>query len=77
MTVSHFDQVISHFKKINGEAALDAFTPLEKLAVLKSTLDLISSTVSDYIKQSGNDYSGKKKRMNPHLHDEKKKTYFY
>ncbi|KAI8889021.1 hypothetical protein K501DRAFT_171836 [Backusella circina FSU 941] len=59
MTVSHFDQVISHFKKLNGETTLDAFTPLEKLAVLKSTLDLISSTVSDYIKQSGNDYSGK------------------
>jgi hypothetical protein len=75
MTVSHFDQVISHFKKINGETALDAFTPLEKLAVLKSTLDLISSTVSDYIKQSGNDYSGK--RMNPHLHNEKKKLIFY
>ncbi len=73
MNLSHFHQAINNFKRLDSDnvTLLDpykitsskhqqlAFTPLEKLAVVKITLDLISSAVHDYIQDFGNGISGK------------------
>jgi hypothetical protein len=72
MNISCFQQAINNFKRLDSDHStiLDpykvsstkhqqlAFTPLEKLAVVKSTLDLISSAVYDYIQDFGNGISG-------------------
>lgn len=55
MHVSCFQNAICEFQKIDTQAA----TPLEKLAVLKSTLDLISAAVHDYVTHFGHSTSGK------------------
>lgn len=50
-----FQEAISYFERIESVSK----TPLEKLAVLKTTLDLISSAVHDYGQQSdGNENTG-------------------
>ncbi|CAO3627415.1 unnamed protein product [Mucor hiemalis] len=68
MHVSCFQEAINNFKRLDSDnsTVVDpyktisskhqqlAFTPLEKLAVVKTTLDLISSAVHDYIKNFGN-----------------------
>lgn len=68
MHVSCFEEAINNFKRLDSDnsTVVDpyktisskhqqlAFTPLEKLAVVKTTLDLISSAVHDYIKDFGN-----------------------
>ncbi|KAG0738779.1 hypothetical protein G6F64_011493 [Rhizopus arrhizus] len=53
MHVSCFHDAISNFQKIETQAS----TPLEKAAVLKSTLDLISSAVHDSVQQFGHSTS--------------------
>ncbi|CAO3664532.1 unnamed protein product [Rhizopus microsporus] len=53
MHVSCFQNAICEFQKIDTQAA----TPLEKLAVLKSTLDLISAAVHDYVTHFGHSTS--------------------
>lgn len=74
MNLTCFQDAITNFKRLDSDnsAITDpykntstkhpqlAFTPLEKLTVLKTTLDLISSAVSDYVKNFGNGSSGKK-----------------
>jgi hypothetical protein len=75
MHVSHFHEAINNFKRLDSDHIIEphkasfknnaaaqqllAFTPLEKLAVVKSTLDLISSAVYEYIQDFGNGISGK------------------
>lgn len=73
MHVSCFSEAIQHFKRLDSDHTnitepykmssskhqLMAFTPLEKLAVVKATLDLISNAVSNYIQDFGNGISGK------------------
>jgi hypothetical protein len=68
MNLSCFDEAITNFRRLDSDSSNVepykstskqlAFTPLEKLAVLKSTLDLISSAVHDYIQDFGNGISG-------------------
>ncbi|KAG1461698.1 hypothetical protein G6F55_003422 [Rhizopus delemar] len=53
MHVSCFYDAISNFQRID----IQAITPLEKLAVLRSTLDLISVAVRDYVKHFGHSTS--------------------
>ncbi|GAA5806238.1 hypothetical protein HPULCUR_011769 [Helicostylum pulchrum] len=61
MNLSCFRDAINNFKRLDSDI-IDtttkhsplAFTPLEKLTVLKTTLDLISLAVSDYVKDFGN-----------------------
>ena len=76
MHLSCFSDAINNFQRLDSDnsTVLDpyknssskhqqlAFTPLEKLAVLKTTLDLISSAVHDYIQDFGNGISGKYKK---------------
>ncbi|KAI8642869.1 hypothetical protein BD408DRAFT_465398 [Parasitella parasitica] len=69
MRLSCFDEAISTFRRLDTDSCNVephkstskhlAFTPLEKLAVVKSTLDLISSAVHDYVQDFGNGNSGK------------------
>lgn len=68
MNLSHFHQAINNFKRLDSDKDVYkmmnsskqlAFTPLEKLAVVKTTLDLISLAVHDYIHDFGNGISGK------------------
>ncbi|CEP14097.1 hypothetical protein [Parasitella parasitica] len=64
MHLSCFDEAITNFRRLDTDncnvephksaSKLLAFTPLEKLAVVKSTLDLISSAVHDYVRDFGN-----------------------
>ncbi|KAI9250047.1 hypothetical protein BY458DRAFT_525054 [Sporodiniella umbellata] len=49
MDVACFSDAIQQFQKMEHQA----MTPLEKLAVLKTTLDCISSAVRDYVQQVG------------------------
>ncbi|KAI9256285.1 hypothetical protein EDC94DRAFT_565250 [Helicostylum pulchrum] len=66
MNLSCFRDAINNFKRLDSDI-IDtttkhsplAFTPLEKLTVLKTTLDLISLAVSDYVKDFGNGTCGK------------------
>ncbi|KAI9280398.1 hypothetical protein BY458DRAFT_500560 [Sporodiniella umbellata] len=53
MHVSCFSEAIKNFQKIETHAT----TPLEKAAVVKSTLDLISSAVHDSVEQFGHSTS--------------------
>lgn len=55
MHVSCFTDAIHNFQKIETQAT----TPLEKAAVVKSTLDLISLAVRDSVQQFGHSTSGK------------------
>ncbi|KAI8375058.1 hypothetical protein EDC96DRAFT_497726 [Choanephora cucurbitarum] len=68
MRASHFRKAIDCFQRIDcGSSSLVepyestlkhlAFTPLEKLEVVKSTLELISSAVADYIEQEPSNHS--------------------
>lgn len=68
---SCFEEAIQYFQRLNSDLSTMiepykstskslAFTPLEKLAVIKSTLDLISLAVHDYVQNYGNGNSGKK-----------------
>ncbi|KAI7902338.1 uncharacterized protein BX663DRAFT_435710 [Cokeromyces recurvatus] len=72
MSRSCFDEVITNFRRLDSDichvepykstaAKQFAFTPLEKLAVIKSTLDLISSAVHDFVINFGQENNGKKK----------------
>lgn len=71
MNLSCFSNAISNFKRLDSDNSTVvstkqlqlAFTPLEKLTVLKTTLDLISSAVCDYIQNFGNGISGKTKKI--------------
>ncbi|KAI7895603.1 uncharacterized protein EV154DRAFT_413065 [Mucor mucedo] len=66
MNFSCFRTAINNFKRLDSDNSTFistkhqqlAFTPLEKLNVLKTTLDLISSAVCDYIQDFGNGISG-------------------
>lgn len=68
MHLSCFDEAITNFRRLDSDSSNVepykstlkqlAFTPLEKLAVVKSTLDLITSTVRDYVQDFGNGISG-------------------
>ncbi|KAL9548606.1 hypothetical protein MBANPS3_005601 [Mucor bainieri] len=67
MHLSCFDEAITNFRRLDSDSSNVepykstlkqlAFTPLEKLAVVKSTLDLITSTVRDYVQDFGNGIS--------------------
>ncbi|KAI8976969.1 hypothetical protein BDB01DRAFT_852928 [Pilobolus umbonatus] len=67
MPISCFSKAIMNFKRLDSDSCGSpilrsqqdsiAVTPLEKTAVLKSTLDLISSAVHDYAKDFGNGHS--------------------
>ncbi|KAG1060662.1 hypothetical protein G6F42_027899 [Rhizopus arrhizus] len=68
MHLSCFDEAITNFRRLDSDSSNVepykstmkqlAFTPLEKLAVVRSTLDLITSTVRDYVQDFGNGISG-------------------
>lgn len=70
MDTTHFEQAIECFKRVDSDNKSTsnslAYTPLEKLAVVKSTLDLISAAVHDYVQDYGNGNSGK-----PHIYTHK------
>ncbi|KAL7327505.1 hypothetical protein PS15p_205925 [Mucor circinelloides] len=67
MHLSCFDEAITNFRRLDSDSSNVepykstlkqlAFTPLEKLAVVRSTLDLITSTVRDYVQDFGNGIS--------------------
>ncbi|KAI9484257.1 MAG: hypothetical protein EXX96DRAFT_633416, partial [Benjaminiella poitrasii] len=68
MTRFCFEEAITTFKRVDSDmchvepykstSKQLAFTPLEKLAVIKSTLDLISSAVYNYVRSFGQGNSG-------------------
>jgi hypothetical protein len=72
MRRSCFEEAIKNFKRLDSDSSNMepyksnpkqlATTPLEKLAVLKSTLTLISKAVYDYIQDFGNGISGELKQ---------------
>lgn len=74
MNFSCFRTAINNFKRLDSDNNTVistkhqqlAFTPLEKLTVLKTTLDLISSAVCDYIQDFGNGISGECHFFFPH-----------
>ncbi|KAI8087880.1 uncharacterized protein B0P05DRAFT_349226 [Gilbertella persicaria] len=71
MRASDFKQAIDTLRQLDSNDHIEpytstlkhiAFTPLEKLAVVKTTLDHISSAVHDYIQGTGNGMHGKSYR---------------
>ncbi|KAI8884535.1 hypothetical protein K501DRAFT_181955 [Backusella circina FSU 941] len=58
MSIASFEEAIDQFNQVE-----QVVTPLEKLAIVKSTLDLISVAVVDYIKAYGNENTGKTRDM--------------
>lgn len=54
MSVACFEDAIDQFNQVDH-----VVTPLEKLSAVKSTLDLISGTVVEYIKEHGYENAGK------------------
>ncbi|KAF1796744.1 hypothetical protein FB192DRAFT_1292222 [Mucor lusitanicus] len=75
MHLSCFDEAITNFRRLDSDSSNVepykstlkqlAFTPLEKLAVVKSTLDLITTTVRDYVQDFGNGISGEFSMLYP------------